>query len=218
MCRLIPACGSDTSSGGSGRFPWVRCVLSPSKLRATRTSHPLQPWCLSSGSLERRAQRAPCRTSGASLQPGPFKATAARDARCIRSRRSLRRRALPVPPPTIAVSFHHQVLGPMQLSTQKRSTRTKWRLVAVVVGVCVWGGGGRLGWWWWWWWCGHGVTQECLFVQAHACGELKRISASALAPSAELSSPHPTTPVPSEGTFQAYPGAKPTQPQVEEKD
>ena len=38
---------------------------------------------------------------------------------------------------------------------------------------------------------------------------------SALAPSAGLTSP---TPVPSEGRFQASPGAKLTQPRVEEKD
>ena len=46
-----------------------------------------------------------------------------------------------------------------------------------------------LWWWWWWWlWCGLCASRECLANHVRACSELKWVSASALTPSAGLTS------------------------------
>ena len=57
--------------------------------------------------------------------------------------------------------------------------------------VCLDGGGGA----------DRGITRVSLSIRAHACIELKRTSASALVPSAGLTSWKNPTPVPSEGRF-----------------
>ena len=62
-------------------------------------------------------------------------------------------------------------------------------------------------------WCG-GCGADCAITKTR----LTMSSASALVPSAGLTSRKPPAPVPSEGRFQASPGANLTQPQVEEKD
>ena len=58
-------------------------------------------------------------------------------------------------------------------------------------------------------WCGRGASRECLSSHVRACIKLKWVSASALTPSAGLTSRSKTLrPYPSESRFQAFPGAK----------
>ena len=88
------------------------------------------------------------------------------------------------------------------------------------------GGGGWVecgfverGGWWWWWWCGLNVVRACLSIHAHACNELKWTSASALVPSAGLTSRKKPYALSLRRQVPGVPESKSfTQPQVEEKD
>ena len=76
--------------------------------------------------------------------------------KCERRRRSLRRRALPVPPPASSRS----AMASQPLMFEQKGIPKATQSCSNLRGS---GGGGAE------WWCGRGAVRDCLSIRAHAC-------------------------------------------------
>ena len=69
-----------------------------------------------------------------------------------------------------------------------------------------------------WWWCGRDALHVCLSIRASCVQLIKKGQCQCTSPFGWTDQPEKPAPVPSEGSFQAFPKQNLTQPQVEEKD
>ena len=144
VCRATYTCQPTTSEVLAG--PQLGEESSgTSPCGATRTPPPLRPWRLSSGSLERRPQRAPCRTSGATLLPGPSGSPSSRGARmsaaCAHAacERHQRVRHGPCPPARVRAEGSAATAEVSSSGQHKKTkvTHEPRRFVVCVVSPCV---------------------------------------------------------------------------------